>query len=241
MTPIRNAASLALVLALAGAGSASASVVVLGNGDSIILDDLIDAGGQFIVDDKLFTIESWRSDVFNAGTISIIGFIALNPNEYGFRNIGFDIVGPFGDGTPGNTEVHEGNLQYTVEVLPQYYQQGVRIHDARLTFNGSAGNPGSFARVDESLFDADTNSFLGQLEVFYNANTPPQIQMTDEVVFGLPGYRALEVNKDLKFFSPTAEGFSTASFIRQEFSQIPAPGALALLGAAGLAARRRRR
>jgi hypothetical protein len=49
------------------------------------------------------------------------------------------------------------------------------------------------------------------------------------------------VNKNMKFFSPTAEGFSTASFIRQEFSQIPAPGALALLGAAGLMARRRRR
>ena len=241
MTHIRSAASLALVLALAGAGSASASVVVLGNGDSIILEDLLDAGGQFIVDDKLFTIDSWRTDVFDAGTISIVGFIALNPNQYGFRNIGFDMIGPFGDGTPGDTAVHEANLQYTVEVLPQYYQQGVRIHDARLTFNGSAGNPGSFARVDETMIDLDTNTFLSDLEVFYNAGNPPQFDLSDDVIFDLPGYRALEVNKDMKFFSPTAEGFATASFVRQEFSQIPAPGALALLGAAGLVARRRRR
>lgn len=241
MTPNRSVASLALALALAGSGSATAAVVVLGNGDSIVLETLLDAGGQFIVDDKLFTIESWRSDVFNTSTLSVIGFIALNPNQYGHRNVGFDLVGPFGDGTPGDQVVHEANLQYTVEVLPQYYQQGIRIHDARLTFNGSAGGPGSFSRVDESIFDADTNTFLDQLGVFYNANTPPQVQLTDEVVWGLPGYRILEVNKDMKFFSPTEEGFATASFIRQEFSQIPAPGALALLGAAGLAARRRRR
>jgi len=241
MTHIRSAASLALVLALAGAGSASASVVVLGNGDSIILEDLLDAGGQFIVDDKLFTIDSWRTDVFDAGTISIVGFIALNPNQYGFRNIGFDMIGPFGDGAPGNTAVHEANLQYTVEVLPQYYQQGVRIHDARLTFNGSAGGDGSFSRVDETMIDLDTNTFLSDLEVFYNAGNPPQFDLSDDVIFDLPGYRALEINKDMKFFSPTADGFSTASFVRQEFSQIPAPGALALLGAAGLVARRRRR
>jgi hypothetical protein len=241
MTPIRSAASLALVLALAGAGSASASVVVLGNGDAIILQDLLDAGGQFIVEDKLFTIDSWQTDVFLSTNISVIGFVSQNTNQFGLYNVGFDIVGPFGDGTPGDTQVHEGNLQYTVEVLPQYYQQGVRIHDARLTFNGSAGNPGSFARVDETMIDLDTNTFLSDLEVFYNAGNPPQFDLSDDVIFDLPGYRALEVNKDMKFFSPTAEGFATASFIRQEFSQIPAPGAFALLGAAGLAARRRRR
>jgi len=241
MTSIRSAASLALVLALAGTGSASADVVVLGNGDSIGLQDLIDGGGQFIVEDKLFTIESWRSDVFDASTISVLGFISLNPNQWGQYNVGFDLVGPFGDGTPGNQVVHEGNIQYTVEVLPEYYQQGVRLFDVGLVFNGSSGGAGSFSRVDETVFDLDTNTFLGNLSVFYNAGMPPQVQLSDQDVFSLTGYRAFEVNKDFKFFSPTAEGFATASFIRQEFSQIPAPGALALLGAAGLAARRRRR
>jgi glycerol-3-phosphate acyltransferase PlsX len=32
------------------------------------------------------------------------------------------------------------------------------------------------------------------------------------------GYRAFEVNKNFKFFTPTAEGTASASFIRQEFS-----------------------
>jgi hypothetical protein len=241
MTPIRSAASLALVLALAGAGSASASVVVLGNGDAIILQDLLDAGGQFIVEDKLFTIDSWRTDVFLSTNISVIGFVSQNTNQFGLYNVGFDIVGPFGDGEPGNNIVHEANLQYTVEVLPQYYQLGNRLVDVGLVFNGSAGGNGSFSRVDETVFDLDANNFLGNLSVFYTANTPPQIQYQDEAVFSLQGYRAFEVNKNMKFFSPTVEGFSTASFIRQEFSQIPAPGALALLGAAGLMARRRRR
>ena len=241
MTPTRSVASLALVLALAGSGSASASVVVLDNGESIVLQDLLDAGGQFIVEDKLFTIESWRTDVFQSTNISVIGFISQNTNQYGLYSVGFDLVGPFGDGSPGDGIVHEANLQYTVEVLPQYYAQGVRLVDVGLVFNGSAGGPGSFSRVDETIFDLDANSFLDNLSVFYNANTPPDIQYVDEELFSLQGYRAFEVNKDLKFFSPTEGGFATASFIRQEFSQIPAPGALALLGAAGLAARRRRR
>jgi len=48
------------------------------------------------------------------------------------------------------------------------------------------------------------------------------------------------VNKDLKFFAGSENGFSTASFVGQEFSQIPSPGALALVGLGGLIARRRR-
>jgi hypothetical protein len=56
------------------------------------------------------------------------------------------------------------------------------------------------------------------------------------------GYRAFEVNKDLKFFARTAQDFATASFVRQEFSQImaPTPGAVALLALSGMMARRRR-
>jgi uncharacterized protein (TIGR03382 family) len=59
-------------------------------------------------------------------------------------------------------------------------------------------------------------------------------------VYGTDGYRAFEVNKDLKFFAGNDTGFATASFVRQEFSQIPSPGALALVGLGGLVARRRR-
>jgi hypothetical protein len=49
------------------------------------------------------------------------------------------------------------------------------------------------------------------------------------------------VNKDIKFFANAADGIASCSFIRQEFSQVPAPGALALLGVAGMLGARRRR
>jgi hypothetical protein len=59
-------------------------------------------------------------------------------------------------------------------------------------------------------------------------------------IYGTEGYRALQCNKNLKFFANTDGGFASSSFIRQEFSQIPAPGAIALLGLSGFFAGRRR-
>jgi uncharacterized protein (TIGR03382 family) len=42
-------------------------------------------------------------------------------------------------------------------------------------------------------------------------------------------------------FANTAGGFAVCSFVRQDFSQIPGPGAFALLGFAGAVAGRRRK
>ena len=50
----------------------------------------------------------------------------------------------------------------------------------------------------------------------------------------------VEVNKDVQFYAVPG-GSSSASFVRQTFSQIPTPGAMALLGLAGIFAGRRRR
>jgi hypothetical protein len=197
-----------------------------------------------IIDDKLFTFESFSSSQFDASNFSVIGFISAGTNQYGLRNVGFDLTGPFGDGTLGDNLVHEMNIQYEVSVLPDYYSNGVRLCDARLTFNGSAGGDGSFSRVDETIWDLDTNTYLGQMEVYDIANTPNITKFVDAIdfcdVYGTDGYRAFEVNKDLKFFAGNDTGFATASFVRQEFSQIPSPGALALVGLGGLVARRRR-
>ncbi|MEY3144073.1 MAG: hypothetical protein RLY21_2566, partial [Planctomycetota bacterium] len=144
----------------------------------------------------------------------------------------------------GDDRVAEGNLQYSVEVNPDAYKSGLRLCDMRLTFNGGVSGEGSFSRVDESVFDLDANQFLGQLSVYNLWGPPPDSRFTDAIDFCdlyPDGFRALEVNKNFKFFSPTAEGTSSASFIRQEFSQIPAPGAIALLGLAGAFGSRRRR
>lgn len=236
----------ALLAILAPATAADASIV-LTNGQSVNLAALLapTSDRQFIIGDKRFTFESFGSDVFDPANFSVIAFVSQNPNQYGLYNIGFDLVGPFGDGTPGSEELHEMNLQYTVEVLPEYYAMGVRLCDVGLTFNGSAGGTGSFSRVDETVFDLDADQFLGQLSAFDFAGPPRVTDLNEHVDFcellGSPGYRAFEVNKDLKFFAATASSYATASFVRQEFSQVPAPGAIALLGTAGLLAARRRR
>ena len=239
-SPACLVASLGLTLI---AGSAHA-VVVLGNGDSINLGALMGPGSDrtVIVADKMFQFESFTSSQFSASYFSVIGFVSGSTNQWGLHNVGFDLTGPFGDGDPGSGLVHEQNLQYTVSVLPEYYAQGIRLHDCRLTFNGSAGGDGSFSRVDETIIDADQNQFLKQLSVFDTAmDTGNLTRLVDGVDFSPNGYRAFEVNKDMKFFAAHREDFATASFIRQEFSQVPAPGVAALLGLSGMVASRRRR
>ena len=231
------------------AGGAAHAVIVLGNGESVNLGALFAAGSdrKVQIDDKLFTFESVRSSTFQSSDFSVVGFISANTNSYGLHNVGFDLTGPFGDGSPGNGGMSEMNLQYTVEVLPEFYARDVRLCDTALAFNGSAGGTGSFSRVDETVFDLDHNQFLGNLSAFWNAGPPPEWRLSDYAdwceLTGARGFRALEINKDLKFFANGANGFSTASFVRQEFSQImaPAPGALALLAAGGILGARRRR
>ena len=235
---------LAASIAMVAAGSANA-VIVLGNGDSVSLATVLATGDRMVqIDDKLFTFESYSSSVFEPNEVNIVGFISQNTNSYGLRNVGFDITGPFGDGSPGDGHVHEANLQYSVAVMADAYARGVRLCDVKTVFNGSTGGEGSFSRVDESIFDLDANQFLGQLSV-YDIFGPPRDTVLEAYadycdLNGGLGYRAFEVNKDLKFFAANPDGFATASFIRQEFSQIPAPGAFALLGIGGLVAGRRR-
>ena len=100
------------IAAVALAGSAHA-VVVLGNGDSIVMSDIFASGSdrKVMIDDKIFTFESVRSSVFSASQFQIVGFISESTNEWGLHDVGFDITGPFGDGSPGDGTYHEMNLQ----------------------------------------------------------------------------------------------------------------------------------
>jgi hypothetical protein len=175
---------------------------------------------MFIIDDKLFTMQYVTTPNFNIQQFDLTAKISESVNQYGLRTIGFDLTGPFVDGGPNDQTVQDMNLQYKVEVLPEFWAQGVRLIDAHLAFNGVSGGTGSFARVAETIFETDTGNLIGNLNTFYNFGPPSSIQM---------------------FFANTPGGFSSCSFVRQEFSQIPAPGAVGLLGVAGLFAHRRRR
>lgn len=232
------------VAGLAAAAAPSAQgVIVLNNGDSRPLDAILGANNPdhaIQVGDKLFTFVSWTSVAFPTSTVAISAFISSNP----LTGIGFDITGGFGDVTPNDPTISEFNLRYTVEILPQFIAQGFRIVDAELTFNGNATGAGSYARVDESLlnfFGQPGQNLITTSSVAAFGGNPGANVLQDRRVFGPPGYTKIEVNKDVQFFANAPNGTSTASFVRQSFSQVPSPGAVALLGLGGLVVLRRRR
>ena len=217
-------------------------VVTLGNGDTVVLSSLLAPTSDHLVNigDKTFTFSTYTSSVFPSSAVFITGFIAPNPND----GIGFDITGGFGDVVPGDNAISEFNLLYNVEVQQPFFNQGYRLKDIGLVFNGAATGLGSYARVDESVFDFDGvpgTNLLATLAAVANGGGPSALQ--DFRDFSPSTFRKFQVNKDVKFFANGTGGTSSASFIRQSFSQriIPAPGAAALIGFGGLIALRRRR
>lgn len=234
---LRTSLTLA-ALSLAACASSAQAVFVLGNGQSIGLSDVLNSNDrQFQVGDKLFTILTWSSPDFTPNTVSLTGFIASNP----LTGIGFDITGGFGDATPGNTAFADFVIRYTVEIAQPFLDQGFRIVDSELTFNGNATGTGSFARVDESVLDFNLpagQNLIGQKQVFSIAGPPASQDLQDRLVF-TPRTK-LEIIKDVQFFA-TAGGTSSASFVRQSFSQIPTPGAMGIMAVGLLAIARRRR
>ena len=241
-------AFLAIAAAASAAGHAHA-VVVLTNGQSINLATLLASGSDrtIEIDDKRFTFLSVTSSTFSRSAFSIRAYVSATINQWGLNDVGFDIVGPFGDFTPGNGSYADMNIRYRAEVLPSAYAADVSLRGIGLSFDGAASGTGAIARVDETVMDLDNNRFLGNLSAFAAAGPPPSGTWSNSLDFvqltGLPGFRAFEVNKNIKFLAP-ADGSATATFIRQEFRQaiLPAPGAIALLGiGAVLTGGRRRR
>lgn len=241
-------AVLAIAAAAAAAGHAHA-VVVLTNGQSINLTTLLASGSDRVIeiDDKRFTFLSVTSSTFSRSAFSIRAYVSATTNQYGLNDVGFDIVGPFGDFTPGNGAYADMNIRYQVAVLPSAYAADVSLRGIGLSFDGAVSGTGAIARVDETVMDLDNNRFLGNLAAFAAAGPPSSGTWSSSLDFvqltGLPGFRAFEVNKNIKLLAP-AGGSATATFVRQEFRQamLPAPGAIALLGVgAAFAGSRRRR
>jgi hypothetical protein len=147
------------------ASTAAHAVIVLQNNETVNLGALMSTGSdrKFIIGDKLFTFEYVTTPNFNIQNFDITAKI-LAENQYGLRNIAFDLTGPFVDGGVNDQTVQDMNLQYTVEVLPEYYERGIRICDTGLSFNGSSGGTGSFSRVAETVYAVDTGEFTDEQE-----------------------------------------------------------------------------
>jgi hypothetical protein len=234
---LRFGLPLAAIAVALGAGSAQA-IFVLGNGDNRPLTDILNSTDhKFQVGDKIFTVLTYTSNGLPAAGVTIQGFISSNP----LSGIGFDLTGGFGD-VPGDGTIQDIAFRYTVEVDPTFYAQGYRIVDTGLIFNGNATGSGSYARVDESVLDYNTSSLLGTRSVYSIAGPPAQtVSQDSQNLPGTGGYQKLEVIKDIQFFAFGPNGTSSASFVRQSFSQVPTPGGTALCGIAGLLFARRRR
>lgn len=234
---LRTGFALAVISLTACVNSASGAIT-LTNGQSVTLNQILDSNDRaFIVGDKKFTIVSYTSPTFIAANTSVVGFIANDP----LTGIGFDLFGGFGD-APGDSLISEFNIRYTVEIIEPFLSQGFRIVDSELTFNGNATGTGSYARVDESVLDffaQPGQNLIGTKRAFDIAGPPRSTDLQDRLVFS-PRVK-LEVIKDVQFFAFGQGSTATASSIRQSFSQIPAPGAMALLAVGGLIATRRKR
>lgn len=237
-----RAVFLAVATGLAAALAPSARAeITLANGQAASLASILASNDRTVlIGDKKFVFSTFTSAHFPVANIFITGFIANNPLD----GIGFDITGGFGDVVPGDGIISEFNLLYTVEVQAPFLAQLYRLKDIGLVFNGSAVGTGSYARVDESVFDffgVPGQNLLRTLAANVTAGGP-NIQQ-DFADFSPLFYSKFQVNKDVKFFAVGASHSASASFIRQSFSQliIPAPGATALLGIGGLLAARRRR
>jgi uncharacterized protein (TIGR03382 family) len=228
-------------LAALAVSSASHAAITLQNGQSVNLDVVLASNDRQVnIGDKTFTFETYTSVSFNPANIAVVGFISPNP----LVGTGFDLNGGFGDLVPGDANISEFNIRFTVEVQPAFAALGYRITDVGLVFNGAATGAGSYARVDESVFNYNGipgQNLIASASAFAFGSGVPADQLQASVVWGAPGYTKIEVNKDVQFFANGAGGSSSASFVRQSFSQIPAPGTMALLGVAGLIIGRRRR
>lgn len=224
-----------VVCALSSVTQAGILPPVLPSGGEKFSDILDPAGpykGSFIVADKLFEIVAFTP----VGATIMPSMIDIVPVSFGLPATGFDLQGQFSD-VPGDGLTSGFTLQYNVTVL----DPSKKIVDVNLLFNGTAVGQNSAITLKETIVDPLTANFLDQLDVFAFGDTPmSEWRMADGVDFGPPGFTKLNIVKDFSVFAGMT-GNANASFIRQTFSQIPAPGVmcLAALGI-GFGARRRR-
>ena len=217
------------------------------------LSELI--GIPFIVDDKQFFFSSFDSTTIRPSSITVL------PVNLGLGAVGFDLVGRFsvsgGDDIMAGGASIQFTLAYTVDVLTR----GFFIRGANLEFdasamggddddgddeNGGDDNDNAYAMIMETIKAAGVQ--IAELNVFAFSNMDQSDWILADKAFFDP-QTSISVLKTVGFFAHGDDGVRGgddhggigATFIRQTFIQIPAPGALALLGVAGLAGGRRRR
>lgn len=230
---------------LAGVAAPAMATIVLADGEAVSLQAIFGEGGDRVVriGDKEFVFGVFES-AFAAHGITLTARIAPTANEYGLHDTGFDLGGSFFDVFLSDDQPSMMSIGFTVTVLPEAAEQGVRLCDAWMQFDGDASGVGSYAQVVEHLIAPPNGESIGELEV-YDRVTLAGDELTrrkHSLEFcGTGGFTSITVEKTASFFGAPVGGMASATLIEQRFSQVPAPGPLAVALTAGLMGRRRRR
>jgi hypothetical protein len=203
------------------------------NATTISMADLL-AGGSIVCGDKTF------GNFHNFGSTATGGADAPTAAQIFATDINCGTNNPGLLWNSGVWNVNAPNQtidtfwSYRVSVNPG---SGMVIGDADMQFLSATADNGADIHITDSFFDS--NGFVDSLLI--DLSQGPQ---TDHHILFPPGYAWLDVNKDVSLESH-ALGNASLSTFTQNFSQVPEPATLSLIGvgllAFGFASRRRSR
>lgn len=155
---------------------------------------------------------------FDPGSVSITGDLSPDLTNYGVVILehGFSIVGPMGvsDGNVGDIA-----LRYLASANDGFFDT------ASIFFNGAAVGNGALAAVAEDFIA--NGQLVGDLLVQVTGGGLSQ--KIDTTSFA-PGITAFDVVKDIQIITTDPAQIATISVLDQNFTVVPEPTTLAMLG-----------
>jgi hypothetical protein len=204
----------------AALGLSTALVLVLGgSAKGTTLADL--SGGQSLTVGGL---------TFSDFAVTVTGSLDPNLADYTVLSLsdGFRVVGGF-----AAVDAEQGDMLLSYDVSAG---DSNPVNDIRLAFNGAAAGPHSAANVTETL--SSNGKSIASANVFNVSGGITKLV----AINSFSPQTSFSVDKDIMVKAGDG-GLATISFIDQDFSVVPEPGSLVLLGSglAGLLAFGRRR